>query len=121
MGSGRGTTPRTGSGAAIWLYDSGGTDGTASMKAVINNPMLDIRAPKPPEHFMGCFTVRGGTGTQYYTYKGTGTRPWDIPNDPTLYAYWEGPAVPLIYTVVYDKNAQDRPRRHAVQHLLHGR
>jgi len=112
---------------AIWPYDNGGTlyaywpvtdrstftvtldlaegrEGTESVQATMNHALPDIRVPqRHPYTFLGYFTGRGGTGTQYYTRDGTSARPWNIPNDYILYAYWQD----LSYTVVYDGNEAD--------------
>ncbi len=76
----------------------GGTGGTSSIQVVLGQSVPEITPPtKTGYNFVGYFSGKNGTGTQYYSSSGTALAPWGNQNSATLYAHWEGKS----YTVVY--------------------
>ena len=85
----------------VTLDKQGGSGGTSSVTATNTAAMPTITEPTRPGYdFCGyCTGTNGGLDTRYYTSGGSGTRPWDILSDTTLYAWWS----PKRYMVTLDK------------------
>ncbi|MBQ7541732.1 MAG: InlB B-repeat-containing protein, partial [Clostridia bacterium] len=77
------------------------TDGTTSVTATYDAAMPAITVPTMTGYdFGGYYSVKLGTGTQYYDESGSSAHIWDQPNTATLYAKWTAKTV----TVSFDAN-----------------
>jgi len=85
----------------VTLDKQGGNDGTESVSATFGAEMPSITVPTKTGYiFGGYFSGTNGSGTQYYTSTGNGTRNYDIGSTATFYAKW----TPITYTVSFDLN-----------------
>ena len=76
----------------VTLDPQGGTGGTASVTATFGAAMPEIEVPKKAGHeFLGYFSGRNGTGTQYYSASGESCRAWNLTEAATLFAHWVEP------------------------------
>ena len=75
----------------VVLDKQSGTGGSDQVNAIYLEPMPSATAPtRTGYEFKGYFTEPDGKGTKYYNEDMTSAKDWDIQEDRTLYAYWEG-------------------------------
>ncbi len=85
----------------VTLDKNGGNGGDSSITVQYGVVMPSATAPtKTGYTFRGYYTGTNGSGTKYYNADMTSARVWDIAQDTTLYAYWQGNS----YTVTLNKD-----------------
>jgi hypothetical protein len=74
----------------VTLNRNSGTGGTASVRAVLNQPMPSATMPtRTGFAFQGYFDTSAATGgTRYYNANGTSARNWDKTSNSILWARW---------------------------------
>ena len=81
-------TPNT---YTVTLEQEAGSDGTPSVDATFGAAMPSATMPTRDGYiFGGYFTEQNGNGTQYYNADGSSAKAWDIAQNTTLHAKWEG-------------------------------
>lgn len=85
----------------VTLDKNGGSGGDSSITVQYGVVMPSATEPTKTGHtFRGYYTGTNGSGTKYYNADMTSAKVWDIAQDTTLYAYWQGNS----YTVTLNKN-----------------